>query len=388
MADTALISSLVAMALLLLLSTAVLGRDLFRGEERLRHRLGGAVLLLAMMASVGLYLLNGRLGMVDMPLSTRLDEIAAIEQQNDAVTRKRQQALTEAREAARANPDDIETLFHLADAAAAAGDSDTEITTLTSILDRTGNPRIKSMIGEALTRQADGIVTSRALNWIDEGLAEAPDDWRGRYLKGLYLSQSGDDAAALLLWSELAADLEFTEIYPAVVSAISDAAARIGANAEDYLPSPGPGPEQIAGMISGLEDRLYTDQTTTDGEAWIMLIRSLTVIGDDERRERALNRFLERMTGTKAEAALLTRFAEILLPPDDLPETMPEILDRILARAREISPEDPEILFFSGLHARSLGNRAALLDFWGRLQGKLDKDNPLYALLEAELSRN
>lgn len=388
MADTALLTSLVAMALLLLVSTALLGRDLFRGERRVQHRLGGAVLLLAMIASVGLYLLNGRLGMGDLPLSARLDEIAAIEQENDTVIRQRQQALNDARQAARTNPDDIETLFQLADAAAAAGDSDTEIKTLTSILDLTGNPRIKSMIGEALTRQADGIVTSRALDWIDEGLAEAPDDWRGRYLKALYLSQSGDDAAALSLFSLLAADLQGTEIYPAVVAGITEAAARIGVDAEDYLPEPGPGPEQIAGMIGGLEDRLFTDQTTADAEGWIMLIRSLTVIGDGERRDRALSRFLDLMEGTKDEAALLIRFTEILLPPDDLPEVMPAILDRMLVRAREISPEDPEILFFSGLHARSLGNREALREFWGRLQAKLGKDNPLHALLEAELSRN
>jgi len=387
MADTALLTSLITMALLLLVSAGLLGRDLFRGEQRLRHRHGGGVLLLAMVLSVGLYMTNGRLGMGDLPLSSRLDELAATQKKIDSAAMEKQHALARAKEMAEADPDNIETLFHLADAAAAAGDSDTEIQTLRSILERTGNPLVKSMIGEALTREAGGIVTTKAMIWIDEALMEAPEDWRGRYLKGLYLSQSGDDTAALALWSGLAADLEGTELYPAVVSVIRDAAGRIGVNAENYLPAPPPGPGQIAEMITGLENRLTEDGTTTDTEGWIMLIRSLIVFGDQDRRDRALLMFLNNMTGTAEDAALLIRFAELLLPPEELPEVMPAILVPMLARAREITPDDPGVLFFSGLHARGLGNREDLRMFWGKLQAKLDKDNPLYALLEAELSR-
>ena len=386
MADTALLTSLVAMTLLLLASMGLLGRDLFRGEQRLRHRLGGGVLLIAMVLSVGLYLMNGRLGMSDLPLSSRGDELAAIQRESDSATAERQNALIQAIEAAKSEPDNIETLFKLADAAADAGDSDTEIQTLKSILDLTGNPLVKSMIGEALTRQAGGIVTTKALSWIDEALAEAPKDWRGQYLKGLYLSQSGDDNAALSLWSALAADLEGTELFPAVASVIQEAAARIGVNADDYLPIPQPGPEQIAGMIRGLEDRLLEDGTTADQDGWIMLIRSLIVVGDEDRRDRVLTIFLSSMTGTKEEAALLIRFAEMLLPPDNLPDVMPGILDPMLARARDITPDDAGVLFFSGLHARGIGNREDLKEYWGKLQAKLDKDNPLFVLLEAELS--
>jgi len=123
MADTALLTSLITMALLLLVSAGLLGRDLFRGEQRLRHRLGGGVLLLAMVLSVGLYMTNGRLGMGDLPLSSRLDELAATQKKIDSAAMEKQHALARAKEMAEADPDNIETLFHLADAAAAAGDS-------------------------------------------------------------------------------------------------------------------------------------------------------------------------------------------------------------------------------------------------------------------------
>jgi len=387
MADAALLTSLTAMAVLLLVSIGLMGRDLFRGEQRLRYRLGGGVLLIAMLGSIGLYALNGRLGMKDLPLSSRLQEIEAARQAEDTDLLERKTDLIKAQEAARANPDDITTLFELADAAARAGDSATEIATLEAILARTGNPLIKSMIGEALTREADGIVTTKALSWIEEGLAEAPEDWRGRYLKGLYLSQSGDDVAALRIWAELAIDLEGTEIYPAVVSVIREAAARIGADASAYLPSPAPGPEAIAAMITGLESRLFAEAGITDAEGWTMLIRSLTVFGDQERRDAALAYFLENMQGSRDEVDLLLQFTEMLLPPDDLPEVMPEILGRMLSRARDISPDDSGVLFFSGLYARSLGQMDELKTYWGQLQARLEKDNPLWALLDAELAK-
>ena len=387
---TSMVISLMVMAVVMVASMAVLMLPLLKsktddGLSSRSSQMAGAAIMLALAISIGIYALYGSFGLPDNPLSNRQAELAEAARDAEKAEEEGLSALSAARQNAEANPDDIEAQFNLADAAAVAGDSETEIATLKSILRQTNNPLLKAMIGEALTREAGGIVTTRALAWIEDGLNDAPEDWRGRYLKGLYLSQSGDDLGALGIWSPLAEDLNGTEIYPAVAAVINEAANRLGLNPQEFLPAALPDQVDIAGMVEGLEAKLTAVEDNRD--RWVMLVRSLSNLGENARRDDAIRRYLAAMPAEIEDVQVLLSFVELLLPLDALPEEMPDVLTPLLNAARGIDPDNHGILFFSGLEARSNGDEASLKAYWGQLLAKLDPQNPLYALLDQEMKK-
>ena len=386
-----MITTLLVMAVLMMVSMAVILRPIMQDLPNIPQSLRPVIsitLLVALLASLGLYGYYGSFGLADNPLNQRNEEIAAVDAEKDNAESENFIAFQAAQTAAQARPQDLEAQFKLADAAAVAGQSDVEIETLEKILVLTGNPLIKSMIGEALTRQAGGIVTTRALELIEEGLAERPDDWRGRYLKGLYISQSGDDMGALGLWAPLAEDLNGSEIYPAIEAAIQEASARIGVDAQTFLPAPLPSAADITDMVLGLEAELQQAGVEGERERWLMLVRSLVNLGEPERRDAAIGQYLKLMPRTQDDIPILLGFTELLLPLDQLPNTMPEILNPLLSSAREINADNHGVLFFSGLVARSNGDRESVETYWQKLLTQLAPENPLYDLLSQELNKN
>lgn len=175
------------------------------GQEPHGGTTGGKtwIILIALLAGSAIYGMLGKPDMADAPLYLRADEL-----QKKATLEAMQQDLAnsnlaEARKQLDENPDDIVAMLMLAEAAAAAGQYDTEIAALEQALDITGHPTIRSMLAEALTRQADGIVTERAADLLLESLAEHLDDWRAAYLYGLYLSQNGKEQEAIMIWQDL-----------------------------------------------------------------------------------------------------------------------------------------------------------------------------------------
>lgn len=379
------------MAAVLLATLAVVGGGVIRGGDRQARLAGGGVMAAALLVAVGLYAGYGEFGRPDAPLSDRQAEIADAEAARSISQAETVSALDAARIEARDRPDDIEAQFGLAEAAARAGDSETEIATLKAILEKTGNSAVKAMIGEAISREAGGIITAAALDWIDDALADDPDDWRARYIKGLYFSQTGDDNAALEIWQPLAEDTAGTPIYPAVADAVSLAAERLGLDAANLLPEDTPGPADIAAMISGLETRLLDEDSITDHDGWVMLIRSTINRGNTDALNARIAAMLERLEGPSADpamdSALLIAITEQLLPPENLPETIPPEVEMILARARDLTPEEPSVLFFSGLMARSQGDANGILTWWGALRDRLEDDNPLRPLIDQELAK-
>ena len=302
-------------------------------------------------------------------------------------SQEQRDALDAARRLVIENPDDIEARFALAEAAAIAGAATIEIDTLNHILEVTGDASLHAMIAEALTREAGGIVTIKALASIDRGLAANPDDWRARYFKGLYLSQNDDDQGALDLWVPLAEELFGSPVYPAVAAAIEQSAARLGVDTASLLPQTETEMtgDDIRGMVENLEARLLAGDTHEEREAWVMLIRSLMIINETERRDAALAHYLTLDLDEPADSATIINMAEVMLPPDNLPVIIPDVLIALIDKARELTPDQPSVLFFSGLMARQQGDRDALAASWGRLRQLIEDDNPLAALLDAEL---
>ena len=382
------IITILPMAALLIASSIAIGWYVLRSQDRNTALIGGGVIMLSGLIAIGIYAQYGTFGMADAPLSKRQADIIAARVAEAEDNLKAQSALNKARTRAGAQPDDIEALFDLAEAAAAAGDTAAELASLQNILALNPNPAIKSLIAEALIRQANGIITPKALEWIDEALDQDPTQWRARYLKGLYFSQIDDDETALDFWAPLASDTRGTPIFPIVVQAAGLAAERLGLNADDILPQPIP---DITDMVAGLEERLLDETGISDYDGWVMLIRSYTTLGDDETRNARINDVLERLSGTREnpvlDSALLIAITEILLPADTIPETIPPVVDPLLARIHDLTPLAPDALFFSGLVARSRGDWEQARQWWEKLKATLPQDAPAQALIESEIAK-
>ena len=378
-----------AMAAAGLATLGCLGWPFLRGSRLRVRAFGGGATLACLGVGAALYGLLGSPGLPDAPLGGRKGEIAGIISASEETLRQAASDLEAARLGAADKPGDIEAQFALAEAAARAGDGATEIAALESILAMTGSPAVKAMIGEAVSREAGGIVTSKALEWIEEALAEDPADWRARYLKGLHLSQAGDDRAALGYWVPLAGEAVGSRIYPALAEAVELAAGRLGLDASELLPVAGG--MDILAMVDGLESRLLGEGRVTDHDGWAMLIRSRIVLGDEAALHQRLDDLLERLQGPSGDPGpdrrLLVAAVEMLLPPDNLPEAVPPVVGRLLERARELDPGDSSVLFFSGLAARIDGNGEQTGEWWGRLYDRLEEDDPLRALIGEELGR-
>ena len=161
------------------------------------------IILIALLIGTGAYGMLGKPDMADAPLYLRADAI----QKKTAIAAMEQELansnLAEARQHLNDNPDDIVAMLMLAEAAAVARQYDVEITALKQAFDKTGHPTIRSMLAEALTRQADGIVTEQSKELLLQSLADNLDDWRAAYLYGLYLSQNGKEAEAIMIWQDL-----------------------------------------------------------------------------------------------------------------------------------------------------------------------------------------
>lgn len=68
------------------------------------------------------------------------------------------------------------------------------------------NGALRSLLGEALVRQADGKVTEEALATFEEALKRDAKDPRARFYKGLALAQAGKEAEALATWAAIIRD--------------------------------------------------------------------------------------------------------------------------------------------------------------------------------------
>jgi cytochrome c-type biogenesis protein CcmH len=150
-------------------------------------------------------------------------------------------------------------------------------------------------LGEALTGQANGIVTADAKQAFDRALRLDPDDFRARYFEGLAAEQDGRPKEAAETWRKLLAGAPKDANW---ASFVRDSLARVDPKAAAALPGPSAGdiaaaseltPQQrtamVEGMVSRLADRLKQDGTDADG--WVRLVRAYMVLGDKDRARAA-----------------------------------------------------------------------------------------------------
>lgn len=166
------------------------------------------------------------------------------------------------------------------------------------------NVDYKSALAESTVQAAQGVVTPKAQELINDVLAKSPKDLRARFYDALGHEQSGDQQGALDRWTALLAEApadagwrddvkqRITDIGKALGKDVSGAlnAAPVATSA---APATG-GDEKnamVAGMISKLAQKLEANPKDRDG--WAMMIRSLIVTGDKKGADEALAKALD-----------------------------------------------------------------------------------------------
>jgi cytochrome c-type biogenesis protein CcmH len=160
-------------------------------------------------------------------------------------------------------------------------------------------------LGEALTGEANGIVTAEARAAFERALALDPEDFRARYFSGLAAEQDGRLKDAADVWKKLLAgapedaawigfvreSLLRVDPNATVPQARPNVAApdaprdTTGPSAADVAAASQMSPEQretmVRGMVARLAERLKQDGSDVDG--WLRLLRAYMVLGDKEQ---------------------------------------------------------------------------------------------------------
>lgn len=358
-------------------------------------RIGGMIAFGILLVSFGLYSYFGSPDITAKPLDDRAEERAA------ALAKETQQAsafqaqFIEAQAQAAKAPNSVEAQMRYALAAAQLNDYPTEIGALRRALTLTdGNPSIKAMLAEAMSRQADGQIILPARALIEEVLADFPEEPRALFMKGLAAYQDEDFETALSVWQDLqrvappntpwgplalqnmqsAADAAGIPM-PAIAPPLDEEVLTEMAEADEETQA-----EMILSMVASLEARLADNPN--DRQGWQRLVRAMRVLGDDAGLLRAL-------TGAAA-ASPLDRNAQLELLEEMLgrgqSREMITAAEASLARLKALNPDALEYLFFAGHLARLQGEIDEARRFWQALSVQLPDDTPFKAQLDAQIT--
>jgi cytochrome c-type biogenesis protein CcmH len=160
------------------------------------------------------------------------------------------------------------------------------------------NAQREADLGEALTAQANGVVTADAKQAFERALALDASEAKARFFLGLAAEQDGRPAEAARMWRALLADAPqdapWIGYLRAAIARVdpSAAAGEGGPTQDDVAAAAAMDPDQRAQMIRGMVDRLASrlKDNANDLDGWLRLIRSYVVLGEvDNAREAATN---------------------------------------------------------------------------------------------------
>lgn len=272
-----------------------------------------------------------------------------------------------------------------------------------------GAPDATSALGESLVQAAGGTVTPEARATFERVRQTAPFDARALFYLGLAEAQAGNGAAALQIWTDLAAvspenapwlpSLRERMRQTAAESRIDPAGIKPSEAAQRFAadrPAPrGPStadveamqrmaPEErqkaIRAMVDNLAARLEAEPNDIDG--WRRLGRAWLVLNE---REKAKAAYAKAAALAPDRVEVLSDYAGILFDEakgDELPAEFVAVLRRILA----IEPNHGDALWFVGLAEAKAGNRDAAAQLWERLLGRLPPDSPEHQEIAARLA--
>ena len=308
------------------------------------------------------------------------------------------------------NTDDVEGWHLLARSLTALGRYSEAATAWRQVVRLSGgDPAANSSLGETLVQAANGVVTPEAREIFERVRTAAPFDARAMFYLGLAEAQAGNGAAALQIWTDLAAlspenapwlptlreqmrrtaaeaRIDPATIKPseAVQRLAADRPAPRGPNAADVEAMQRMAPEDrqkaIRSMVDSLAARLEAQPNDVDG--WRRLGRARLVLGERDKAKVAYAKAAE-LAPDRVE--VLSDYAGVLLDDakgDDLPPDFIAVLRRILA----IEPDHGDALWFVGLAEAKAGHRDVAAQMWERLLGRLPPDSPEYKEVEQRLA--
>ena len=270
-----------------------------------------------------------------------------------------------------------------------------------------------SALGEALTQQADGVVTPDAQAALRHALEKSPDDPRAMFYLGLAEAQGGDSKAALERWQALERKSPANAPWRPTLRAEMERVAR-AAGLPVPPPSPGtpatppaagPGPTQdqvqamqnlppeermkaIRGMVAGLEQRLAASQPATPAEraedraGWLRLANARRVLGEADKSAEA---YAKADQLAPLEPRLLADWAETevrQLKPGQPPGPAAVA---VLERLEKAEPKNGLALFYLGAADFAKGDKPAAARRWKTLLAMLPNDAPIRGMLEAKI---
>ena len=349
-----------------------------------------ALFSLVLASSLGIYLVLGRADLPAQPLAERSAEIAAATSAANDAASERLAALETARRDAANAPDDVGAWLRLAMAAAAAGESSSEITALEQAEKLTGgDPAIRAMRAEAMARAADGQVTIPVRELVADILAKSPGEPRAMFLSGLAAYQDEDYGAAVAIWQRLRTLSADDAPWVALLKEnIADAARAGGIKLDEAAPDSTAGPDaaqiaaaaemsdedraaMIEGMVDGLAARLAEDPS--DAAGWQRLARAYQVMGKTAEAQTALIGAADARVG---DAALQVGALEHMVV-NQLEASFADAATRLLSRLAEIAPDRPETLYIRGHFARLNGDTATARQLWQSLLDRIPADAPI-----------
>ena len=279
-----------------------------------RRRAAAIVGLLALPAgATALYLALGSPQLPGQPLAARLedahpkDSIAAMISQVEAHLER--------------NPDDARGYEVLAPVYMRLGRFDAAVKARRKLIALKGDDADREAdLGEALTAQANGVVTQEAKAAFDRAAKLDANEVKAQFFLGLAAEQDGDKGRAATIWQAM-----LTKAPPGAAWAdtVREALTRIGA-APPPVASAAPGPDaaQVAAaaqmsdsdrnaMIRGMVERLAGKLKRDGGdiEGWQRLLRAYVVLGE---RDKAVAAAADARRALAGEAGKLRQIEDVI----------------------------------------------------------------------------
>lgn len=297
------------------------------------------------------------------------------------------------------DPNNLNILLNLASTASKINKTEVEISSLKKILSIKSTPKLKSLLAQAMVKKADGQVTSKAQNLINQALIEDPFDPGANFLNGLAQSQIGNEEEAFKIWVDLYKITKNTDTWKNDLEVnIRSAAKNLGISnkvlenkfktnldyknsiTQDILNSTEENQKiKIDQMVAQLADRLTKSKQDLDG--WLKLFRSYKVLNN---REKALDTIKVAIEISPDNIALKQMLLKELLPPSVKPNFTSEVKN-IIAEILILDSTNIDALFFQGLNAFTEGNNKLATRSWNKLLSKLPKNSPMRLELSKKL---
>ncbi len=254
------------------------------------------------------------------------------------------------------------------------------------------DPAALSALGEALTMEADGVVTAPAVEAFTKALKLEPGDARAAFYLGLHDSQAGDSPAALKRWRALEAQsppdapwlptlrAEIQRLDPSAKPTAMPTPSQDQVEAMSKL-SPEERQKTIHAMVDGLDAKMR--DTPNDRDGWLRLANARKVLGDFTKASEAF---------AKADALIpldgppLKDWAETdvrTIAPGAAPSAQTVA---VLERLEKVEPNNALALFYLGAASFAKGDRPEAARRWKTLLALLPPEAPIRAMLQQRIS--